>query len=429
MSNSPLILTLRFPGFSGEWEEKKLGDVFDFKPTNSLSRDKLNYEKGKIKNIHYGDIHTKFHSNFYINKEYVPYINDYIGLSKINSENYCRENDLIIADASEDYLDIGKSIEIRDLDNQKVLSGLHTLIARPKPNYFSQGYLSYLMRSRTIRLQVMRLAQGTKVLGISPRFLNKVSMNLPKTTEQQKIASFLEKTDSWIENLKQQKIELEKYKKGMMQKIYAQEIRFKNEKRNSFPEWEERKLENIGKSFNGIVGKSGEDFGEGQPFITYKQIFDKSEIDIYKFALVKIGSQEKQNKAKFGDIFFTTSSETPHEVGFSSVLLNREVTPYLNSFSFGFRPNNIEEFSPNFAKYFFRSSIYRRKVIRLAQGSTRYNISKIEFMKIKIELPIYLEQQKIADFLTSIDKVIQSKQLQISQAEKWKKGLMQGLFV
>ena len=215
----------------------------------------------------------------------------------------------------------------------------------------------------------------------------------------------------------------------MMRKIFAQEIRFDNDNGSVFPIWEERMLADVGKTYNGLVGKAGEDFGSGDAFITYKQIFDDSEIKTDKFAFVRIDPREKQNKAQFGDIFFTTSSETPNEVGFASVLLDKNVMPYLNSFSFGFRPNSLKELDPYFARFFFRSFIFRQGVVKLAQGSTRYNISKIGFMKIKMMMPSLPEQQKIADFLTSIDKLIDSKQQQITQAEEWKKGLIQGLFV
>ena len=118
---------LRFGGFTKGWDEVNFGDLFDFKATNSFSREDLNYEKGEIKNIHYGDIHTKFQSNFDILNEKVPFLNQDKDVSKINSVNYCKEGDLVIADASEDYQDIGKAIEVRALHNQKTVAGLHTL--------------------------------------------------------------------------------------------------------------------------------------------------------------------------------------------------------------------------------------------------------------------------------------------------------------
>ncbi|MBA4318708.1 MAG: hypothetical protein C0412_09925 [Flavobacterium sp.] len=123
--------TIRFANFKDEWEEKSFGNLFKFKQTNSLSRDTLNYEKGKLKNIHYGDIHTKFSANFDVTKEKVPFINEGIDISKIKKDNYCIEGDLVIADASEDFEDIGKAVEVRNLNGEKVVAGLHTLIARP----------------------------------------------------------------------------------------------------------------------------------------------------------------------------------------------------------------------------------------------------------------------------------------------------------
>jgi type I restriction enzyme S subunit len=254
-----------------------------------------------------------------------------------------------------------------------------------------------------------------------------VKIPTPTFPEQQKIASFLGSVDEWIGNLKEQKKQLEDYKRGMMQKIFSQQIRFKDENGKDFAEWEEKKLGNLGETYNGLTGKTAEDFGEGEPFITYKQIFDNSELDVTKFSFVQVSENEKQNKAQFGDVFFTTSSETPLEVGFASVLLHKNINPFLNSFSFGFRLN--KNLDPYFAKFLFRSSVYRREVVKLAQGSTRYNISKIEFLKIKLTIPEIKEQQKIAELLSSVDQLLESKQQQITEAETWKKGLMQGLFI
>lgn len=130
---------LRFPKFSSPWEENKMGEVYSFKVTNSFSREILNYENGQVKNIHYGDIHTKFQTLFDITKEYVPFINSEISIERISKDNYCKEADLILADASEDLIDVGKSIEIYNLNNEKLLSGLHTILARPTLNNICIG--------------------------------------------------------------------------------------------------------------------------------------------------------------------------------------------------------------------------------------------------------------------------------------------------
>lgn len=254
-------------------------------------------------------------------------------------------------------------------------------------------------------------------------------MYLPSVTEQKKITVFLNTLDKKIEQLKQKKTHLEQYKKGVMQKLFSQQLRFKDENGNEFPDWEEKVLGSIGETYGGLSGKTKENFGIGKPYIQYKQIFDNSKIDITRCELVEIKENEKQNKVQFGDIFFTVSSETPNEIGMSSVLLDNIDEMYLNSFCFGFRANSLEELNPYFSKYLFRSEVFRNEIIKLAQGSTRYNMSKFQLLKIEINLPVIKEQEKIAAFLATIDDKIRRTQAQIEQTQQYKKGLLQNMFV
>jgi len=158
-----------------DWDEKKLGEFYSFISTNSLSRDKLNYEKGYVKNIHYGDIHTKFKSHFNIEFEKVPYINSNVDLSRTSKESFLYEGDIIFADALEDYYDIGKAIEVVNINNENVLSGLHTLLARRKSDSnILIGFTGHLIKSEKVRLDIMKIAQGTKVLGISSKRLSNI---------------------------------------------------------------------------------------------------------------------------------------------------------------------------------------------------------------------------------------------------------------
>jgi type I restriction enzyme S subunit len=113
----------------------------------------------------------------------------------------------------------------------------------------------------------------------------------------------------------------------------------------------------------------------------------------------------------------------------SSVLLDEIDELYLNSFCFGFRANSLQELSPYFSQYLFRSELFRTEIIKLAQGSTRYNMSKIQLLKIEISIPSLPEQTKIAHFLSAIDAKIAQVQLQIANMETWKKGLLQKMFV
>jgi len=204
-----------------DWEEKRYDSVYSFKNTNSYSRDLLCYEGGEVRNIHYGDIHTKFKSNFVLQNELVPFIKPEVDLIRISKECYCREGDLVIADASEDYNDIGKCIEIRDLGGERTLAGLHTFIARPKKDAIAQGFGGYLMQAREVRLKIMTIAQGAKVLGISKRQLCKVLLPIPSPDEQTKIAEFLTAIDHKIDSVATQITEIQTFKKGLLQQMFV----------------------------------------------------------------------------------------------------------------------------------------------------------------------------------------------------------------
>ena len=157
------------------------------------------------------------------------------------------------------------------------------------------------------------------------------------------------------------------------------------------------------------------------------QVFENSKIDVNKFGLVEIGENETQNEVCRGDIFFTTSSETPEDVGTASVLLDNVEHTYLNSFCFGFRPKQNCLF-PEFARYALREIGFRKEVVRLSQGSTRYNLSKIFLMGIRINLPSIDEQQKIASFLSAVDEKIDQLSQKKELLVQFKKSMMQKLF-
>jgi type I restriction enzyme S subunit len=215
---------IRFKDDNGEafsdWEVKKFGEVFSFIRTNSFSRSLLNYESGEVKNIHYGDIHTKFKGLLDISKERIPFINKDVNTSKISAEDYCQEGDLIIADASEDYADIGKSIEIINLNNEKLVAGLHTYIARSKTK-MALGFKCYLMQSWDIRYKVMVIATGVSVLGVSKTNLSKLKITIPVIKEQQKIANYLSSIDKKIQQAQTQVAQAQQFKKGLLQQLFV----------------------------------------------------------------------------------------------------------------------------------------------------------------------------------------------------------------
>lgn len=197
-------------------------------------------------------------------------------------------------------------------------------------------------------------------------------------------------------------------------------------------DWKKTTLGEIGKTFNGLTGKNSNDFGQGSPYITYKSIFDNSKVDISRVEYVTITDNERiksaQNVVRLGDIFFTTSSETPTEVGMTSVLLDGIEDCYLNSFCFGYRLSNKEETLPEYFRFYLRASVIRNKLSILAQGSTRFNISKNEVMRMGINLPNSSEQEKIAALLSCIDERITTQNKIIDNLQSLIKGLRELLF-
>lgn len=180
-----------------EWKIHKFGGLFKWIRTNSLSRDNLTMEKSEVQNIHYGDIHTKYLSNFHQSNEEVPYIKD-SKMSDFRPEEFCVVGDVVIADASEDYNDIGKAIEIVGVTETPLVAGLHTYIARQKTKKIALGFAGYLLRSKEARRQIMRVAQGVSVLGLPKPYLEEIDLELPEIEEQKQIATFLSALDAKI---------------------------------------------------------------------------------------------------------------------------------------------------------------------------------------------------------------------------------------
>ncbi len=167
--------------------------------------------------------------------------------------------------------------------------------------------------------------------------------------------------------------------------------------------WEQRSLGEVGKTYTGLSGKHGSDFGHGDAkFVPYLNIFNNPIADVNFLESIEI--DKSQNIVQFGDVFFTTSSETPEEVGMSSVWLGNIDNLYLNSFCFGYRPT-VEIDSYYFA-FLLRSKSIRKQFQSLAQGISRFNISKKKAMDISIDLPTINEQKKIGNFLYDLDSLI-----------------------
>jgi type I restriction enzyme, S subunit len=209
------------------WEVKRVKDCFDFFPTASYSRSQL-IEKGKFQYIHYGDIHTKFDRILDVTQNTLPFIPDELR----KKFELLRDGDLVISDASEDWAGVGKCIELVNVGEKKIISGLHTLHLRPKSIDFIQGIKGYVLNIYQVATSIKRLATGMKVYGISKPNLGRILLPVPTIPEQKLIKDKLDFCSNDILH-KQTKIQtLQRLKKSLMQNLLTGKVRLDVEKIN-----------------------------------------------------------------------------------------------------------------------------------------------------------------------------------------------------
>lgn len=417
--NIKLIPKLRFLSFPvKDWEEKKLQDVFTYLSTNSYSRNLLNNRQGIYQNIHYGDILIKYGSIIDAQKEEIPYLNEDI---ECTTDNIIMDGDIVMADTAEDEI-VGKTSEIFNIGDKKILSGLHTFWLRPLIS-FAPKYLGYFFNSTQYHNQLLPLIQGVKVSSISKKALNNTVVVYPSISEQQKIADCLSSLDDLIEATAKKVEALKEHKKGLMQRLFPAEG--KNVPDLRFPEfqgtsvWEEKKLREIGNFIGG-----------GTPNTTNPEYWD-GEILWYTPTEIKNGRLKSSNRkiteqglrnssAKLlpkGAILITTRA-TVGDVAISE----KECTTNQGFQSLVVKDSEINSF------WFYWIIQHKEELIKRASGSTFKEIGKNEIINIIAYSTKKQEQQKIADCLSSLDELIDATSRKVEILKEHKKGLMQQLF-
>ena len=217
--NGSNVPEIRFKGFSDAWEQRKFDEVFDCTiPNNTLSRAELNYESGSVRNIHYGDILIKYGSVVDVQNDEIPFAT---GKSSDDFKGaLLQDGDIIIADTAEDET-TGKACEIGNSQGLDVVSGLHTMVCRPR-NKMALGYLGYYLNSDAYHHQLLPLMQGIKVLSLSRTNVQKTMVCYPKSkAEQQLIADCFRNLDHLI-TLHQRELEkLKNLKKACLEKMFV----------------------------------------------------------------------------------------------------------------------------------------------------------------------------------------------------------------
>lgn len=211
----------RLPGFKGEWETFVFGDIFDFIPNNAFTRAQMD-DSGKVKNIHYGDILTKFGAYISADSKDIPYIAKEIDLSRFADKCYLQSGDIVIADTAEDET-VGKALEVINVE-RPVLAGQHTLLCRPKVR-FAEKFLGYYLNAASYHNQLLPFIVGTKVSSVSKASIAQTKLVVPKYEEQQAIAAILSDMDDEITELEQKLAKYRQVKQGMMQQLLTGKIR------------------------------------------------------------------------------------------------------------------------------------------------------------------------------------------------------------
>ena len=244
MTEKTNVPEIRFAGFTDPWEQRKLGDCFDFLKNNTLSRADLNGENGIARNVHYGDILIKFGDCLDGEQSDLPFITDDTVLPKF-AGSILSEGDVIFADTAEDEA-AGKCIELRKLPKEPTISGLHTIPARPRFP-FGTGYLGHYLNSDAYHRQLLPLMQGIKVISVSKAALQDTQVRFPSLSEQSAIGVVLSEIDALITLHQRKHDKLVQLKKSMLDKMFPKpgetepEIRFAG-----FTDpWEQRKLGDI----------------------------------------------------------------------------------------------------------------------------------------------------------------------------------------
>ena len=422
MSEEKLVPKLRFPSYSSEWHSYTLGEILTFYSTNSFSREKLNYDTGSVKNIHYGDIHTKFPSIVSIdNNKDIPFINDDLDLSKFSEDQYLREGDLIIADASEDYEDIGKAIEVKDINNEKVLAGLHTILARDENDMTVNGFKAYLFSTNNLKTKIKIIANGISVLGISKNNLSKLNVEIPSKKEQQNIVSFISDIDKKIELLEKKHQLYLDFKNYLMQQIFAQKLRFAD----SDSCWKEISLKDIGTFYRGHSYNSTNVADEGLLVLRSNNI-QGNVLDFSEDGLQFVDKDcKKELELQKNDIVICMSNGTRRLVGKSAEYTgNYENKVTVGAFCSIFRTKN------KLAKYLFQTESYKKNLYLILAGTNINNLKNSDLEKFKFNIPTNeSEINKIHDLFVSIDNKIDYNKKQLEEITLFKKGLLQQMFV
>lgn len=396
LKNAPY---LRFPDFNCEWETKLLGEISKINPTNKSLPEKFIYID--LESVESGELM----------KEEVIYRDE----APSRAQRILAKDDLIFQMVRP----YQKNNFYFDKNGIYVAStGYAQIRARENSKYLYQ----YLHFQKFVD-KVIERCTGTSYPSINSGDLSNISISFPTLPEQQKIANFLTSVDTKLTQLKQKKNLLEQYKKGVMQKIFSQEIRFKDDEGKEFPEWEVKKLGQLAERMSRKNNENNTNvltISAQQGLVSQLEFFNKSVSakDVSGYYLLKKGGFAYNKSYSNGYPMGAIKCLKYYEKGVVSTL-------YI-CFTF------FESVDISFMEQYFESGIHNKEIESVAQEGARnhglLNIGLSDFFNTEILIPCLKEQTKIANFLSSLDEKIKQCSTQIEKTVQWKKGLLQQMF-
>ncbi len=394
---------LRFPEFSGEWEEKRLGEI-------------------------------STHSAYGMNAAAKPFDgeNKYIRITDIDDEtNQYKQDDLVSPNAqlSDKYLlsegdilfartgaSVGKTYYYKKDDGKVYYAGY--LIKFNIKDGYDYRFVFYNTLTDRYKNWVKIMSMRSGQPGINSKEYSRWSINIPLLSEQEKIGNFFYTIDKKLE-LQQEKIDiLKEYKKGMMQKIFSQEIRFKDDDGKDFPDWKEKRIMDLGSVMTGRTPSTKKrEYWDGTiPFITPTDIKSKYTLRTERHLTEK--GLEKGIIVPENSLLITCIAS----IGKNTI--NKKISSCNQQINFiNVNDRNSVEF------LYYKLSHAKNKILSFAGQTATRIVNKTEFEAIKLQIPSLLEQKKIANFLSAIDKKIELEEEKLENMKKFKKGLMQRMFV
>lgn len=403
MEKQKNIPKLRFAEFNSDWKKEKLGEVVEFKAGYAFKSEQMlsvksNYQILKMSNVYQSELRIDRNPSYWMH------------LDKKQEEFLLKSGDSILTlTGTVGKRDYGYSVMIKE--NNKYLLNQRLVLLREKKRKSVNGFINHLLSNERFLFYFFLEAKGGtgNQTNVGIEDVKNIQLYFPSLPEQTKIASFLTAVDEKLQALKKKKSLLEQYKKGIMQKLFSQELRFKDEKGNDFPDWEEKQVKDIFTVTRGNV-------------LAMTLVEEKTDKE-YKYPVYSSQTKNKGLAGYYKDYLFedaitwTTDGAGAGDVNFRKgkfyctnvcgVLLSEK--GYANLF--------IAE---------LLNSISRKYVSYVGNPKLMNNV----MAEILINIPeSIIEQTKIANFLSAIDDKINAVQQQIEKTEVWKKGLLQKMFV